>query len=249
MQSKSICTRTGFHVAHAAWFCRHSVTFSATRVPFGHPTHACTLTPHTCTAHTRTDTHAPCRVHTQAHLDAHAHTPGLKHGISAVSPAAATSPLTEWATLPGGPQSGPCRPGRGPGTDRVGCQREETSIELLVTRKQGTEAESPGHQCAVKFGRARPSPRGPHARTLGQPLWRSGRPRSRAAPVVDRRGLRHVFLTLMPSLPLLLRQELEFEDVTAVLHCVHSFLAAKVASVDPAFMGSQSSARKYTCSS
>nr|KAF6448910.1 syntrophin gamma 2 [Rousettus aegyptiacus] len=44
-------------------------------------------------------------------------------------------------------------------------------------------------------------------------------------------------------------KELEFEDVTAVLHCVHSFLAAKVASVDPAFMGSQSSARKYTCSS
>ncbi|XP_011380529.1 gamma-2-syntrophin [Pteropus vampyrus] len=44
-------------------------------------------------------------------------------------------------------------------------------------------------------------------------------------------------------------KELEFEDVTAVLHCVHSFLAAKVASVDPAFIGSQSIARKYTCSS
>lgn len=62
------------------------------------------------------------------------------------------------------------------------------------------------------------------------------------------------FVTRFPdidahSLPLFLWQELEFEDVTAVLHCVHSFLAAKVASVDPAFIGSQSIARKYTCSS
>ncbi|VFV35672.1 gamma-2-syntrophin [Lynx pardinus] len=39
-------------------------------------------------------------------------------------------------------------------------------------------------------------------------------------------------------------KELEFPDLTAVLHCVHAFLAAKVASVDPAFMDSQSFARK-----
>ena len=39
-------------------------------------------------------------------------------------------------------------------------------------------------------------------------------------------------------------QELEFPDLTAVLHCVHAFLAAKVASVDPAFVDSQSIARK-----
>lgn len=58
-----------------------------------------------------------------------------------------------------------------------------------------------------------------------------------------------VFLILTHSLPLFLWQELEFEDVTAVLHCVHSFLAAKVASMDPTFIGSQSVARKYTCSS
>lgn len=43
-------------------------------------------------------------------------------------------------------------------------------------------------------------------------------------------------------------QELEFQDLTAVLHCVHSFIAAKVASVDPAFVDSQSVARKYMCS-
>nr|XP_001503105.1 gamma-2-syntrophin [Equus caballus] len=43
-------------------------------------------------------------------------------------------------------------------------------------------------------------------------------------------------------------KELEFQDLTAVLHCVHSFIAAKVASVDPAFVDSQSVARKYMCS-
>nr|XP_013808386.1 PREDICTED: gamma-2-syntrophin [Apteryx mantelli mantelli] len=40
-------------------------------------------------------------------------------------------------------------------------------------------------------------------------------------------------------------KELEFQDLTAVLHCIHSFIAAKVASVDPVFMDSQSIARKY----
>ncbi|XP_064411333.1 gamma-2-syntrophin [Latimeria chalumnae] len=40
-------------------------------------------------------------------------------------------------------------------------------------------------------------------------------------------------------------KELEFPDLTAVLHCVHSFIAAKVASVDPVFIDSQSVARKY----
>ncbi|XP_066241865.1 gamma-2-syntrophin isoform X1 [Saccopteryx leptura] len=40
-------------------------------------------------------------------------------------------------------------------------------------------------------------------------------------------------------------KELEFQDLTAVLHGIHAFLAAKVASLDPAFMDSQSVARKY----
>lgn len=44
-------------------------------------------------------------------------------------------------------------------------------------------------------------------------------------------------------------QELEFRDLTAVLHCIHSFMAAKVASVDPAFMDSQSIAGRYMHSS
>ncbi|XP_038967888.1 gamma-2-syntrophin isoform X1 [Rattus norvegicus] len=44
-------------------------------------------------------------------------------------------------------------------------------------------------------------------------------------------------------------KELEFQDLTAVLHCIHSFIAAKVASLDPAFMDSQSVARRYMCSS
>ncbi|XP_069091953.1 gamma-2-syntrophin isoform X1 [Pleurodeles waltl] len=41
-------------------------------------------------------------------------------------------------------------------------------------------------------------------------------------------------------------KELEFQDLTAVLHCIHSFIAAKVASVDPVFVESQSIARKPT---
>nr|XP_056712423.1 gamma-2-syntrophin isoform X6 [Euleptes europaea] len=43
-------------------------------------------------------------------------------------------------------------------------------------------------------------------------------------------------------------KELEFQDLTAVLNCIHSFIAAKVASLDPLFIDSQSIARKYTCS-
>lgn len=39
-------------------------------------------------------------------------------------------------------------------------------------------------------------------------------------------------------------QELEFPDLTAVLHCVHAFLAVKVASLDPSFAGSQGLSRK-----
>ncbi|XP_021164038.2 gamma-2-syntrophin isoform X2 [Fundulus heteroclitus] len=35
-------------------------------------------------------------------------------------------------------------------------------------------------------------------------------------------------------------KELEFANLTAVLHCIHSFIAAKVASMDPRFMCSQS---------
>ncbi|XP_012884321.1 PREDICTED: gamma-2-syntrophin [Dipodomys ordii] len=44
-------------------------------------------------------------------------------------------------------------------------------------------------------------------------------------------------------------KELEFQDPTAVLHCIHSFLAAKVASLDPVFMDSQSVARRFAYSS
>lgn len=47
----------------------------------------------------------------------------------------------------------------------------------------------------------------------------------------------------------LFRQELEFQDLTAVLHCIHSFMAARVASVDPAFVHSQSIAGRHVCSS
>ncbi|XP_053142017.1 gamma-2-syntrophin isoform X7 [Hemicordylus capensis] len=43
-------------------------------------------------------------------------------------------------------------------------------------------------------------------------------------------------------------KELEFQDLTAVLNCIHSFIAAKVASVDPLFIDGQSIARKYTYS-
>lgn len=44
-------------------------------------------------------------------------------------------------------------------------------------------------------------------------------------------------------------QELEFQDLAAVLHCVHAFLAAKVASLDPGFMDGQSAAGKHLHSS
>ncbi|XP_060043043.1 gamma-2-syntrophin isoform X3 [Erinaceus europaeus] len=40
-------------------------------------------------------------------------------------------------------------------------------------------------------------------------------------------------------------KELEFQDLTGVLHCIHSFIAAKVASVDPMFIDSQSVTRRY----
>ncbi len=41
-------------------------------------------------------------------------------------------------------------------------------------------------------------------------------------------------------------QELEFANLTAVLHCIHSFIAAKVATVDPVFVNNQVS-RRSTC--
>uniref|UniRef100_A0A673GHF0 Syntrophin, gamma 2 n=1 Tax=Sinocyclocheilus rhinocerous TaxID=307959 RepID=A0A673GHF0_9TELE len=44
-------------------------------------------------------------------------------------------------------------------------------------------------------------------------------------------------------------KELEFANLTAVLHCIHSFIAAKVATVDPVFVNSQSLTQKYMCSS
>lgn len=34
-------------------------------------------------------------------------------------------------------------------------------------------------------------------------------------------------------------QELEFSNLFAVLHCIHSFFAAKVACLDPLFLGNQ----------
>ncbi|XP_068435927.1 gamma-2-syntrophin isoform X2 [Clinocottus analis] len=40
-------------------------------------------------------------------------------------------------------------------------------------------------------------------------------------------------------------KELEFANLTAVLHCIHSFIAAKVASMDPLFMCSQSLLGNY----
>uniref|UniRef100_A0A3P8TPV2 Syntrophin, gamma 2 n=1 Tax=Amphiprion percula TaxID=161767 RepID=A0A3P8TPV2_AMPPE len=40
-------------------------------------------------------------------------------------------------------------------------------------------------------------------------------------------------------------KELEFANLTAVLHCIHSFIAAKVASMDPLFMCSQSFSGNY----
>uniref|UniRef100_A0A3Q2D8H9 Syntrophin, gamma 2 n=1 Tax=Cyprinodon variegatus TaxID=28743 RepID=A0A3Q2D8H9_CYPVA len=40
-------------------------------------------------------------------------------------------------------------------------------------------------------------------------------------------------------------KELEFANLTAVLHCIHSFIAAKVASMDPHFMCSQSFPGQY----
>lgn len=44
-------------------------------------------------------------------------------------------------------------------------------------------------------------------------------------------------------------KELEFANLTAVLHCIHSFIAAKVAMVDPVFVSNQSLTQKYMCSS
>ncbi|XP_078254662.1 gamma-1-syntrophin isoform X1 [Rhinoraja longicauda] len=40
------------------------------------------------------------------------------------------------------------------------------------------------------------------------------------------------------------KQELEFSNLFAVLHCIHSFLAAKVACLDPLYVGSQPGAGK-----
>lgn len=37
-------------------------------------------------------------------------------------------------------------------------------------------------------------------------------------------------------------KELEFSNLFAVLHCIHSFFAAKVACLDPFFLGSQAAA-------
>ncbi|CAB1330536.1 unnamed protein product [Coregonus sp. 'balchen'] len=41
------------------------------------------------------------------------------------------------------------------------------------------------------------------------------------------------------------RKELEFANLTAVLHCISSFMASKVASVDQVFVNSQSNSGKY----
>ncbi|XP_063110506.1 gamma-2-syntrophin isoform X1 [Cavia porcellus] len=44
-------------------------------------------------------------------------------------------------------------------------------------------------------------------------------------------------------------KELEFQDLPAVLHCVHAFMASKVASLDPAFLDSHSLTGRYLHSS
>ncbi|XP_013359784.1 PREDICTED: gamma-2-syntrophin isoform X2 [Chinchilla lanigera] len=44
-------------------------------------------------------------------------------------------------------------------------------------------------------------------------------------------------------------KELEFQDLPAVLHCVHAFMASKVASLDPTFLDSHSLAGRYLHSS
>lgn len=41
-------------------------------------------------------------------------------------------------------------------------------------------------------------------------------------------------------------KELEFANLTAVLHCIHSFIAAKVASMDPLFLCAQTCPGNYT---
>nr|XP_055028719.1 gamma-2-syntrophin [Misgurnus anguillicaudatus] len=40
-------------------------------------------------------------------------------------------------------------------------------------------------------------------------------------------------------------KELEFANLTAVLHCIHSFIAARVATIDPVFVNNQSITQKY----
>lgn len=77
------CTHTRPH-AHALHVHMHTHRGTHT-----HPTHACTLTPHTCAAHTYTQIHMHRAGYTlrhtsaHAHVDTHARTPGLQHVISA----------------------------------------------------------------------------------------------------------------------------------------------------------------------
>ncbi|XP_051578813.1 gamma-2-syntrophin-like isoform X4 [Myxocyprinus asiaticus] len=44
-------------------------------------------------------------------------------------------------------------------------------------------------------------------------------------------------------------KELEFANLTAVLHCIHAFIAAKVATVDPVFVNNQRITQKYMSNS
>uniref|UniRef100_A0A5F4VS66 Syntrophin gamma 1 n=1 Tax=Callithrix jacchus TaxID=9483 RepID=A0A5F4VS66_CALJA len=56
------------------------------------------------------------------------------------------------------------------------------------------------------------------------------------------------FLFQNPDTKQIEAKELEFSNLFAVLHCIHSFFAAKVACLDPLFLGNQASASAATSS-
>uniref|UniRef100_A0A8D1ZQ05 Syntrophin gamma 1 n=3 Tax=Sus scrofa TaxID=9823 RepID=A0A8D1ZQ05_PIG len=57
------------------------------------------------------------------------------------------------------------------------------------------------------------------------------------------------FLFQNPDTKQIEAKELEFSNLFAVLHCIHSFFAAKVACLDPLFLGSQAAASAASSSS
>lgn len=54
--------------------------------------------------------------------------------------------------------------------------------------------------------------------------------------------LSELFIFVLSDPCLFSFQELEFSNLFAVLHCIHSFFAAKVACLDPLFLGHQATA-------